>query len=104
VDKWELIYAPRAQRDLLKLPKRFALQILNDLELLKNPPWPAGKVKKLRGHDFHEIKTGDFRTLFWPRGQDLVILRVIARRDLQAAIGRIDIRAVRKWLGENREP
>ena len=104
MDKRELVYAPRAQRDLLKLPKRFALQILEDLELLKDPPWPAGKVKKLRGHDFYEIKTGDFRTLFWPHRQDVVILRVIARRDLQAAIGRIDIQAVRKWLGENREP
>ena len=103
MDKRELVYAPRAQRDLLKLPKRFALQILDDLELLKTPPWPSGKVKKLRGHDFYEIKTGDFRTLFWPRGQDVVILRVIARRDLEKTIGKINLEAVRTWLQESKK-
>ena len=101
--KRKLVYAPRAQRDLLKLPQRFALQILDELEILKTPPWPAGKVKKLRGHDFYEIKTGDFRTLFWPAGQDVVILRVIARRDLEKTIGKINLEAVRTWLQESKK-
>ena len=95
MDKLELVYAPRAQRDLEGLEKRNALQILEDLELLENPPWPPGKVKKLRGQDYWEIKTGDFRTIFWPKGKKVVVLRVVNRRDLLSAIDRIDFRMSR---------
>ena len=100
MDERELVYAPRAQRDLLALPKRIAQQVLDDLELLEAPPWPQGKVKKLRGHDFWEIKTGDYRTLFWPEGKKVVVLRVVNRRDLDRTLGRIDIRALLEWLRE----
>lgn len=80
------------------LEKADALRVLDDLELLQTPPWPTGKVKKLRGHDLWEIKTGDFRTLFWPHGKKVVILRVVNRRDLEAAIKRIDVSALLAWL------
>lgn len=103
MDKLELVYAPRAQRDLLKLEKRFALQILEDLELLRTPPWPAGKVKRLSGQEYWEIKSGDFRTVFWPRPNTVVVLRVVNRRDLEKAIGRIDLRAIRDWLNSSQE-
>lgn len=100
MDKRDLVYAPRAQRDLGELGKADALRVLDDLELLQTPPWPAGKVKKLRGQEFWEIKTGDFRTLFWPQGKKVVILRVVNRRDLEAAIKRIDVSALLAWLRE----
>lgn len=100
MDEHELIYAPRAQRDLLALPKRNAQQILEDLRILQTPPWPLGKVKKLRGHDFWEIKTGDTRTIFWPRGKKVVILRVVNLPDLGRTLGRIDVRALIQWLRE----
>lgn len=95
-----LVYSPRAERDLLRIEKRFALQILEDLEQLQKPPWPPGKVKRLRGRDFWEIKTGNFRTLFWPQGRKVVILRVVNRRDLAKAVGRIDVGALVRWLRE----
>jgi mRNA-degrading endonuclease RelE of RelBE toxin-antitoxin system len=104
VDKRPLVYAPRAQRDLQELEKRYALQILDDLELLGSPPWPPGKVKKLRGQEFWEIKTGDFRTLFWPHGKKVVILRVVNRRDLEGAIDRIDVRTLVRWFQEEHGP
>ena len=103
MDKRTLIYAPRAQRDLMKLPKDQALAVLDDLEILCDPPWPAGKVKKLKGQDYWEIRTGDFRTIFLPVKKTVVILRVVNRRDLEAAIERIDVRALLKWLKEQRE-
>jgi mRNA-degrading endonuclease RelE of RelBE toxin-antitoxin system len=93
-----LVYAPRAQRDLLALPKRNARQVLEDLEMLRTPPWPQGQVKKLRGYEFWEIKTGDFRTIFWPRGNKVVLLRVVNRRDLEKTLGRVDVRALVEWL------
>ena len=104
MDKRPLVYAPRARRDLEDLEKRYALQILADLELLESPPWPPGKVKKLRGQEFWEIKTVDFRTLFWPHGKRVVILRVFNRRDLEGAIDRIDVRELIRWFREKHEP
>jgi len=98
VDRRRLVYAPRAQRDLVSLQKKFASQVLADLELLQAPPWPRGKVKPLRGTDFWEIKTGDFRVIFLPKGKDVVVLRVVNRRDLDKAIGRIDVAALVRWL------
>ncbi len=100
MDRRDLVYAPRAQRDLLTLPKRNVRQILEDLPLLQKPPWPPGKVKKLRGHDLWEIKTGDYRTIFWPQGRKVVILRVVNRQDLERTLGRIDVRALVQWLRE----
>ncbi len=102
--KRPLVYAPRAQRNLQELEKRYALEILADLELLESPPWPPGKVKKLRGQEFWEIKTGDFRTLFWPHGKKVVILRVVNRRDLEGAIDRIDVRTLVRWFREVQGP
>lgn len=103
MDERELVYAPRAQRDLVALPRRNARQILEDLELLETPPWPPGKVKKLRGLDFWEIKTGDYRTIFWPRGKSVVVLRVVNRRDLERTLGRIDGRTLIEWLREQEQ-
>ncbi|MBI4613721.1 MAG: type II toxin-antitoxin system RelE/ParE family toxin [Planctomycetes bacterium] len=100
MDERELVYAPRAQRDLLALPKRNARQILEDIELLQSAPWPPGKVKRLRGHEFWEIKTGDYRIIFWPHGKRVVILRVVNRRDLGKTLGRIDLSALVRWLRE----
>jgi mRNA-degrading endonuclease RelE of RelBE toxin-antitoxin system len=98
VDERDLVYAPRAQRDLLDLSKRDARRVLEDLEILRVPPWPPGKVKKLRGQDYWEIKTGDYRTIFWPQGMRVVILRVVNRRDLERTLGRIDVHTLVEWL------
>ena len=102
-DRRTLVYAPRAQRDLLALQDADAMRVLEDLPLLETPPWPPRKVKRLRGTDFWEIKTGDFRTIFWPQGREVVILRVVNRRDLERELGRIDVRTLAAWLGERRE-
>ena len=98
MDRRRLVYAPRAQRDLLELEERDASRILEDVEHLQEPPWPPGKVKRLRGCDYWEVKSGDFRTIFWPNGKDVVLLRVVNRRDLEAAVRRIDVRALLAWL------
>ena len=86
-----IVYAPKAQRDL----------ILDDIPIMRNVPWPAGKVKKLKGTDYWEIKTGDFRSIFWPTGDKVVILRVVDRKDLLRTLKRIDPDAIVRWFREN---
>jgi len=100
VDKSEIVYAPRAQRDIAKLQKQTALRILDDIEILRKKPWPPARVKKLVGHEYWEIKTGDFRTIFWPQDEEIVVLRIVNRRDLEKAIDRIDVKALFRWLRE----
>lgn len=97
---FSLVYSPRAQRDLRKLPAKEANQILNDLEKLtaSQRDWPMGQVKKLQGHPYWEIKTGDFRALFICQKQKIVILRVVNRRELEREIKRIDWRWIMEWL------
>jgi len=101
MDRRTLVYAPRAQRDLEGLQSADARRILEDLELLQKPPWPPRKVKRLRGFEYWEIKTGDFRTIFWPQGPRVIILRVVNRRDLELTLGRIDLAALIAWLRGN---
>lgn len=103
MDERALAYAPRAERDLLAIPARDALRVLEDLKLLQMPAWPPRKVKKLHGTDFWEVKTGDYRTIFWPQRSKVVILRVVNRRDLDWALNRIDLRALVEWLRQREE-
>ncbi len=103
MDKRTVILTPKAKRDLFKLPRRNAGQIVEDLGLLETPPWPPGKVKRLRGVDYWEIKTGDYRSLFLPEGKNVVVLRIINRRDLFRAVKHIDVTAVVQWLQKEKK-
>jgi len=98
MDKRTVKFAPRAEHDWLKLPRRDAERILDDLALLESPPWPAGKIKPLRDSSYWEIKTGDYHSLFLPVGKEVIILRVVHRRDLERAVKQINPAAVALWL------
>lgn len=98
-----ILFFPRAVRDLENMQRRFAGQGLSDIELLRAGDWPPGKVKKLHGTDLWELKTGDYRTLFLPGGHVVVIVRVVNRRDLEAAILRIDVHRIFQWMREQQE-
>ena len=76
--------APRALRDLRKLPSAARKQILEDFSILETTPWPGPpKIKKLRGYELYRLRTGTYRSIFEERGQTIVILRVIDRKDLE---------------------
>lgn len=53
---------------------------------------------RLQGRDFREVRTGDFRSIFWPHGKRVAILRIVNRRDLAGAVGRLDLRALKDFL------
>ena len=98
VDNPTLIYAPRAAQDLEKTENKFAHQVLDDLEMLGAGKCPAGKIKKLHGIDFMELKTGDHRTIYRKTGSLIVVVRVANRRELDRAVGSIDPISFRYWL------
>ena len=59
---------PRAQKELLRIPKKFRLQIIKRIDELKrlNYPLQHHKVKKLRGRKFEEfrLRVDDYRVKF----------------------------------------
>ena len=101
MDKRKVIISPKAERDLLKLPAKDADRIVDDLAILETPPWPRGKVKKLRSTEYWEIKTGSYRSIFFQERKKVVVLRVINRRDLFRSVKHIDIEAITRWLREH---
>ncbi|MBI4564747.1 MAG: type II toxin-antitoxin system RelE/ParE family toxin [Planctomycetes bacterium] len=94
----EILLFPKAVRDLEKLDQKYTRQVLEDVELLRNDPWPAGKIKKRRGTPLWEIKTGDYRSLFLLEPKRAVIARGVNRKTLEAAVKSFDIRYVLDWL------
>jgi mRNA-degrading endonuclease RelE of RelBE toxin-antitoxin system len=81
---------------------KFAKQIVADIGLLRTHPWPASKVKKLRGREYWELKSGDYRSILWLHGNHVVVLRIVNRSDLERTIGRIDMRALVQWIRQLR--
>lgn len=76
--------SPRALRDLQKLSGHDAGKILDNLEVLRDTPWPGPpKVKKLRGHERYRLRTGDYRSIFEIREGKVVILRIVDRKELE---------------------
>jgi len=98
VESVNLVYAPRAQHDLLDLPRKIAEQVIGDHDVLKVRPWPSTKVKKIKGHAYWELKTGDYRSLFVFGSNTVVFLRIINRKNLEKAIRRIDPKFLKLWL------
>ncbi len=46
------------------------------------------------------MKIGDFRAVFLPEGESVIVLRIVDRKGLDLAISGIDRRAVESWLRE----
>ena len=103
MDRRRVILTPRARRELFGLEDRLARQVADDLGLLETPPWRPGKVKKLHGHRFWEMKSGDFRAIFVSRGEDVIVARIVNRRDLRKTIGAIDLGALMRWARRREE-
>ena len=82
--RWPVELAPRALRDLRRLPPDVSKNILADFSILKTTPWPGPpKIKKLKGYELYRLRTGEYRSIFEVRGQTAVILRVIDRKDFE---------------------
>ncbi len=98
-----ILFFPRAVGDLEGIEAKYRRQIMSDIALLRADPWQPAKIKRLRGVGLWEVKSGDFRSLFIAEPNRIVVVRVVNRRGLDRAVGKIDPAYVFRWLGSREE-
>ena len=79
--------SPRSLRDLKHLSAHDARAVLDDLETLRVLPWPGPpKMKLLKGTPYARLRTGDFRSVIERETGTVIVLRVVARKDLERVL------------------
>ena len=87
---WKIEFKPKAAKEIKKLDKNQAKQITNWLKIrLETGADPRLFAEQLTGNlkDFWRFRIGDFRVVFKPEEQELVILvvRVAHRREVYSS-------------------
>lgn len=78
----------RAEKDLRRLPKDRAREVLQALKALEHWPHVEGlDLVKLKGEELnlYRLRLGDYRVLFLVE-EEIYILRVVSRQDLEKAL------------------
>lgn len=89
MDSFTLSLAPSAVRDLDRLEKKRASQIIDKLSTLEEDPFPRGTlIKKLKGRKnvFYRLRVGGYRVFYFIEGGKIIILRVIDKKDAEKYI------------------
>lgn len=83
-----ILLVRRAEKDLEELSPVQRKRILKKLQSLDlSPESPhVKKLATLRGEGIYRARVGVYRILFLTEGEDVVILRIVHRRDLERAI------------------
>jgi mRNA interferase RelE/StbE len=77
---YEVVFKPRALKDLKALPIQESQRIVRKAEALQHDL--AGDVKKLTGFTpEYRLRLGDYRVLFEVEGTQVVVYRVRHRKD-----------------------
>ena len=78
--KYQLQFKPKAEKDLAKLSRDNAARIIEKLEVLQSGL--KGDVKRLTNFSpEYRLRVGDYRVLFEVEGTDIIVYRVIHRRE-----------------------
>ena len=78
---YEIIWEESALKQLRKLEDSIATRILKSLNEIKENLY-AKDVKKLKGHEGHRLRVGDYRIIFELEGNILIILKVGHRQHI----------------------
>jgi mRNA interferase RelE/StbE len=84
VDKFALKLSPSATRDLDQLADKVVQTILEKLVVLKENPFPKGKlIKKIKGKrsTSYRLRVDKYRVFYIIEGQNVVILKVVGKKD-----------------------
>ncbi len=77
--KYIIFLKPKAGKDLKALPPQNAARVVERLRRLENNL--EGDVKKLTNHQpEYRMRAGDWRALFEVAGNEIVVYRIIHRR------------------------
>ncbi len=80
-------------KSLDELPPEKALEIAGKLKMLEIAPLPTGKtrIKKLKGFapPLYRLRVGDKRVLYRISGKEVILLKVIDRRELEKELKKL---------------
>jgi mRNA interferase RelE/StbE len=81
---YQILFAPRAFRDLESLPDRDRERIAKRIDGLAKEPRPSGVTKLAGSDDVYRMRVGDYRVLYTiqDRVVTVSIVRVGHRRDI----------------------
>lgn len=85
----EVLVSPAAERDLGKMASSERQRVLRGCVVLHSDPVPKGKkVKQLSGFDppLYRLRVGDYRVVYRVEGERVVVLAVMHRSELEAAL------------------
>ena len=78
--KYQVAFKPRAAKDLQALPAETARRVIQKIQAMTDDL--AGDVKKLTNFaPEYRLRVGDYRVLFQVAGPEVVIYRVVHRRE-----------------------
>ena len=84
MERFTLKLSPTATRDLDRLDDKEAAKILDELPILRDNPFPRGKlIKKIKGKKstFYRLRVDKYRVFYTIEGSEVVILKVISKKD-----------------------
>lgn len=81
--KYQILFAPTAQKQLFKLPKSIQIRLLNAIARLSDDPF-YGKNLKGELSDCYSLRVGDYRVIYSVSQKQLQveIIRVAHRREV----------------------
>lgn len=78
--KYQLQFKPKAEKDLAKLSRDNVVRVIEKIEGLQSGL--KGDVKRLTNFSpEYRLRVGDYRVLFEVEGNDIIVYRVIHRRE-----------------------
>ncbi|MCL4468160.1 MAG: type II toxin-antitoxin system RelE/ParE family toxin [Deltaproteobacteria bacterium] len=80
--------------DLQGIPNRFREQIITSIKPLYTTPLLSGTwIKKLKGFKppLYRLRSRDYRILYRIEGRNIIIMRVIDRKELEKIIKRLHL-------------
>jgi len=80
---YSIIYKKTSEKELLTVPKEYALKIRDAINRLAANPFPRGS-KKLSGADAYRIRIGNYRVIYTVESSRLIILviKIAHRREV----------------------
>jgi mRNA interferase RelE/StbE len=92
MNRFRIELSPTASRDLDNLEIEMVRKILSDLKVLRENPFPRGKlIKKIKGKktSFYRLRIDKFRVFYEMQQMKIVILRIISKKEADRFIKRL---------------